>query len=1255
MVGSSSAHNTIFGNDLFGDKVSNTIDHAGYAGGFIGRLYPYTNLDDDDNVTHNVLIKDCTVSNYDITGSDTATSYAGGFIGYASAAQQSVTCYMHDSSIENCTIGASGNYAGGIIGRIIQKPNNQILGYNIKLDTILSSSGDNMGTWIGHAPDDNASNKTEIQVNGVAIYGNGFGKNIGNNANLGTASFVFADYTERGEYPVSDTTAAPVTTAPTENEAAGVTVTDTCVENPSPAKTITRTIVTTTVTRPEIGNPTKKSVTRTVVYPYGKKETTTQTGQTVTEDSNTWDVDDTTGAIIHVVGSQSEGTITTTTYTIPVSQYNDTYNVTTMPRYPFVNVNPYSKTGSSKIISGDGAVLYGSSVTGYSGKSADKTMAAKIYSELSDTSNTRRYTTFGAFNVTPNAVIDENNNKIDAYLNRTVDDDGDRISTYFAETGLTAETAVTELQDVDNFAVVVIANLEHDETTNLINRYIQLVTNTTADYTLASDYYDIVVSNCTYNTTTHDFETDKSHAGLDWTAPAGNTPGQFELNGTYADSEKTGYTFTLVDVQFKDPFNINDIAYHLYVPVYTVKQITYKFQTTMLTGTDSVQYNSDGTVSSSDYAETLGTIPLHIDSMETWITQYIRFSYKKEDIDGLLSSGELDWNFDKKMLYTDITGSAGHIPDGSYMILVDPNANADTAWYTTVATTGASPAFNYNSGVLTVNFSSFTNAAGDNFTPGNFGDILAGKLTRTDNPGHGKYKLTTTEQAPVPASYDLRYLNNGVMEYYEFVSEGNGNYDFTLTAQNFEEDYYLSFYIPIPVGYNNELYFYQVSGSPTLTNTLKQKTAKRESASHSMNVLIADLYEQKTEEFVVKSSNENDPVMSSTNNTLHVRTASTIRLKNTGASSFIVSATLKHAFNLVLSRYYGDGSVKSDIVGCSGVTAKYAYTTNGYVANTPTNVSSSAAIDPVNNSFIRVPTVDNLLSLINQPDNTSHSVTIYADVTIPFYPTSISDEFPQRINEQQNVGVNVTASSNLAYSEDRLDYTSITEAFAPNSQYYYIESVNLAMLNYYAETKKDEHDYDGAKSNNMSLLGVNGRPMTSKYELMPISTKADYNVGILDNYEDGDKIRLTLTLNKKVNITDQSDPPTVIRSEYHEVPIYTYFGNSPDISVKCGNITFTKVTEKCTANKLVYEANGQGSSEASKCTVDEAGFYNFDILFYVKTLGNFKEYSNYQVNLQAELYASAQSKRVDNSFAKDYVVYTNAKVNNSVIQLGPPS
>ena len=198
---------------------------------------------------------------------------------------------------------------------------------------------------------------------------------------------------------------------------------------------------------------------------------------------------------------ESQGTTVNgvTTYPDDVSNYNNENNVDSMPAYPYVNINPQSVMGTGQIISGDGAVL-NSEDASYTENGATKyfspdggnsalypssmTMAAKIYADIKTGTASGRYTTFS-----DNTPIDSSNH-IGDYMMRGTDYDGDRISNYQSERGLP--------QGVENFAVVVIANNNTAETTDLINRYIQLVTNTSTDYTDYSPYYNIVVTGVEY-------------------------------------------------------------------------------------------------------------------------------------------------------------------------------------------------------------------------------------------------------------------------------------------------------------------------------------------------------------------------------------------------------------------------------------------------------------------------------------------------------------------------------------------------------------------------------------------------------------------------------------------------------------------------------------------------------------------------------------------------------------------------------------
>ena len=336
-----------------------------------------------------------------------------------------------------------------------------------------------MGAWVGYLNSNDST--TSIQFSGIAVYGNGFTKNVGNRTNFTNASFVFADYTGASKSFVTTTTTSS-SVAKQVGDVDSVTETFT---NDSAAKTVTRVVTTVTV-----GDTETTTETQTTVYPYISVSTAAPVSdQSLTDSSSVWAVHEDTGTITYTVSDASEHTVTVTTYNMAVSDYNSTDNVV-MPKYPYVNVNPQSSMGTEKIISGDGAVLASSAsnTAAYSGKTAESTMALRLYEESKVANNSRAYTTFSDADV-------YGTNKINYYMQRTVTDDGDRISTYYTEKGITP----SDDPGYDNFACVVIANNQTDETTALINRYAQLVTNTTTDYAgtdATNNYFDIAVEPC---------------------------------------------------------------------------------------------------------------------------------------------------------------------------------------------------------------------------------------------------------------------------------------------------------------------------------------------------------------------------------------------------------------------------------------------------------------------------------------------------------------------------------------------------------------------------------------------------------------------------------------------------------------------------------------------------------------------------------------------------------------------------------------
>ena len=1124
MLGNENIKNTIKGNEMAAD---------GYAGGFLGCGNVYT------NGNPNIHIKDSIVSNYIIT-SDSSNASTGGFIGYSGSYtnNSSITCYIHDSSVENCIVGTGDNYSGGAIGKVVRKSassNNKILGYNIKLDNVTSDSS-SIGAWIGNVASND--NTTSIQFTGVGIYGNGFARNVGNRTNFSKASFVFADYT---------------------------------------------------------------------------------------------------GACNNISDNSGSGS----TDTIPVSNLNKG-TVVDMPKYPYVNINPQSDIGIDEIISGDGAVLYNGTVSGYSGYTSANTMAAKIYSEKSTSGTAQQY--YSTFEDT----IIKGNDKLDAYLKRGINDDGDRISTYYTEKKTSAPSGV------DDFAVIVIANNDNTETTNLINRYIQLVTNTTTDYASTNEYFDVDIKTCRFNSGA--FTVDNTVLP---SISNDTSAGTFSLVGENADS-KRGNTFTLIDVKFKDPMYPDKIAYHLYVPVYTIKQIEVEFSAAAVSETNSTQYNKDtGAVTASEYNAVINdnSKTMHFDSLNTWITQYVRFKYTKEDINGLINTNNLKWNHDKFVIFDTANGDTNaRLPDNTYMVLVDPNGGSDRVFYmdgmtgnngvggfeTYVKTDGGASS---NNGWI-IDFNKFKNG-NTNFTVNDFVDTIAPELKCTTVSGTGNYNTGGTA-----SNYDIySYDENGDKVYYLFAAAGNGNTLIELD-HDYTEDYYLSMYVPLNEGvYNNELYWYEI----TVDDTLEKPNKVGASSAHVKNMdlvnktkkftmFVADLYEQTTTN-MLNVSPENEQITSN-NRELTVTARTEIRVKNRAALIHLVSADLYHSFNLSLTRYYNDGSTLKNIVGLDRDEdqnpAEYDKIKARYSIDSDLNDESPECYNINMNSdegFINVQTSGTSVMtqlLADQNLATPKPLVINAEVVMKFDADKIDNEFPLGTGNS-SVGVNVGATSNLAYKGDAnsLAYSSMAKAFTPQDyHYYYRESVDTAHLYYSVTGLLDQYDKDGRSSENHSRLGINGKKSDTP-EGMEIKTTATYNVTSISGHENADHIRLSFSLQQKYDIKNGG---TVTGVEYRDVHIDDYLS---------GNVVFSSGSASETVNITSDMDKIYVDLPAEDCETIDDGVYKISITFYPVTGDGFTDYANYKINLFAELYDDASNvdqHRYPNSGIGDYVVYTNAKI-----------
>uniref|UniRef100_UPI0026EB6B0D beta strand repeat-containing protein n=1 Tax=Ruminococcus flavefaciens TaxID=1265 RepID=UPI0026EB6B0D len=1214
---------------MIGNAASNNTISAtnGIAGGFIADAFVIASAGNGSNIT----IANSRVSNYTIEATGHDNSSAGGFIGYANAkGNNSVVCYIHDSSVENCTLGASGNYAGGAIGEVAQNTENKILGYNIKLDTIKdgtkNGSDSYIGAWIGKATADTPDRVTKIQFAGLAIYGNGFEKNVGNDIKLDNASFVFADYTGQCNGITTNGTAA-------EGEMSGETYTIDPEE-----RLITRTIET-------VSGTSKTS--QTIKYNYTSNPTTS-----TTEKPDGWSIDETNGTITQI----SSGTAYT--YTIAVSGLNKGVTVD-MPKYPFVNINPQSRLGSGEVLSGDGAVLNPETLPDgflFEDYPSARTMAAKIYTESKTEGNAKQY--YNTFeddeihSVTSNNVT-KSYTLVD-YMKRTKDDDGDRISTFATEQGIDLPSGV------DDFAVVVIASSDDNETTNLINRYIQLVTNTpnsgaTANFAdISQGYHRIDVKKVQLDPETGSFaivkDTDEE---TDAAAGISIADNKFKLDIDHADSLDSN-TFTLLDIQFLDPLGKNNIAYHLYVPVYTIREMPVNFYASARSGNHSVDHTG-----TNDYASLFNTDLNYADSLNTWMTQYIRYEYQALDINALLNTGNLSWGYDKTVQFKTITNGDDddRIPDNAYLTLVNPNGNSDQVYY---AKASNMTVYSVTEGgktkeALEIPLAAFKKINGTtSFAAPYFNKMIAKDIVVANNPGKGKYDLIEENDIQANDIIVYRIDSNGRKLNYKLNTDNTGAVDLSVPdSYTLCEDYYISLYVPKDESNLNKLYHYTIevpnrldadaiSHEPNAAPNVRSAGVTKQ---NTCTVLIADLFEQTVKKTVDGAGqsymrvSKDDEQIKASNKTITVDISVEVKPRNNISIMYLDETNdLFHSFCLTLVRH-SKNAVENDIKGLSrsNIIAKYS-------VDTPVT-SQSADCNGVDlnlvSNYLNISTTSDSESkeLIGKLKSGSPSFTIYSQIVMDFDEESLADEFPER-DSSSRLGVNVEASSNLAYDRTTLAYSSMTEKYLPDNHYYYIETVPSAKLRYTSK-KDDSEQYDeiGLYSKNQSTLGVNGRSADEAQRSdMPVNTEAFYNVQSLTDAHTADTLRLTFALKKK---TDTNG-----KIEY--VPI-TQMQNYID-----GTITFKSGTATASANAtgayITVDLNAADCDRSSD-------IYDIVISFDAISGGDFAEYSNYEVDLTAELYktnASSETKdNIPNSVASDNLIYTNAKINPNIVKDNP--
>ena len=885
--------------------------------------------------------------------------------------------------------------------------------------------------------------------------------------------------------------------------------------------------------------------------------------------------------------------------------------------FPNVNVSPVIQMGDNTILTGDGAALY------YNKPVVDAIVNDEDSNYLTVPSDAKTYIQH-------------------ALQSTSYTNEPNKISTYKTEMG-------TLPDGVDDFTVLVINSENRAYSTAFINNYIEMVSNTDHNYmdsTNRSGKYQVDVYPCTFDGTKYVKKASGKSAGLEVQKTGNNY--EYFMRNTHADSNQGDYQFSLMDIQFFNPnTSIKEVVYHLYIPVLTKKMLMFNFYSGSQSGTDNKAANFD----SDNFGNTLA------ESLNSWYTAYMQFTYSQTELQSILESGAgFNWNGAKTVLLKYQTNTVeAKLSADTQLVLCDPN-NSDKYYYATLGSIRSTP--DRDGEYDTIRFADFyseLNSSGNRFSAATLNDMLLAqgfKITaQTASAGTPDYVYSPTS---VRSEADVIVSDNEMYKKAESSSSGtvkltisypkednpNENDDTKVLVEN----YYLAVRAD-----GNSVYNYSIRTTATTSGGTDKPTLRRANVEEGnvTNIIMGNLYKQ-TVRIDVLNNNSSQKEINATNHRLDVTLSSTIQLTGSDSDKDYMlnhlsnpNIHLYHSFIIYLTAKDETGN-RSEILGTPDVTTDFRITGNGR-SHTEDEVAGE-----VTGSFIQLKHFD-----IKGYLSKTGAAMITAGTKINFAEAwQYNAEFPVQDGLQDDIGVNVSARSNLSYTEDKLRFTNMTDNPDPlSTKHFYIKESDKASLIYNMKSEiLDEYDKVGEPSFNYSQQGINPRNFSDdQQDRLPVKTTATYSATNIrrSDFMNAKQIQYTLKLYKKTDTLDGV--------EYHEVTdIADYIdlsaSDSVFIKIDSGVTSAPANGEKMTKaenNLLTYTAN----INQQAFTVKDNQRFSADIDFTVITGAGFKDYANYRFVLDVDLLDEDGDPLTTNSNARDWVVYTNAKINPDMLTL----
>lgn len=754
-----------------------------------------------------------------------------------------------------------------------------------------------------------------------------------------------------------------------------------------------------------------------------------------------------------------------------------------------------------------------------------------------------------------------------------------------------------DVQELNDLPVLLIDDNSSLNITQMLAKYISVVTN--CDVCDSSSNKLKTTDLMNVSTATYVYDNDVLKKSDKSTLTFNSKTGYFKVTDGQYDNDGTN-RFTVITLDYIDPTGSGKTALRLHVPVFVRKVLDFSFNSYVISGTD---YNH------SHYTD---KTKLAFESFDAPVTTYFKYSYYKSanEWEKMLNNGDsLLWSFDKKLyLIGDNATDSGVLTDDTKLTLVDANNNDKT-----YHSTASDAKFNKTTGELDL-----TNISG--FKPVTMNDVLL------------RYASVTAKESSdgtlVEADEATATVKTSDGKYYRPAGEAEtGTYKITVSANSdtpkndndemiISESYYLTITIPETGSskkvIKNFVNYYSGNTSRKLNGNLPTHLVD----SNTGTYVIANFFKQEV------SVDAHDPEeITASNNFIHATMTSKISIDQSLRDTFngykSDDFNMYQAFKFSMKSFdENDAGANAKIIAGTSVNVDYSILNSSDTELSNAKISKTETLSEAKDSYMLM-YPDSVYDYIN--NDTKGSITVKADISLTYGTAGIIDQFPERKDGDTKTGIGVNASSYVAYSQNNIENSSISESGGMPARRYYRKAMTVAQLNYnVAESTVLE-----SKDSPFSQLGINAKDMTT--EEMAITANAIYDLSALSRStkDSGKKIQYTMRLYVKDNSGD--------------------YKQTNDISKYLSSFTLENATSSSGLNgkECVFTTDYNGEEQNTAVTK-----------FTVKTGKAFEEqgltYANYRVELTAVLLNDNNSV-VNGTTSSDYVVYTNAKIETGFI------